>query len=711
MTMEETRVFALDIGTGKIIGLVMEKLDNQYQVIDAEMLEHSTRAMMDGQIHDVEAVAAAIRKIKDTLEKRLQIKLESAAVAAAGRALKTSRGHCGKSRSILNEITNDEVKALEIEAVLEAQYKLAQEEMGGKGRNNYFCVGYSVVQYTLEGQIISKLQGQVGSEIAVEVIATFLPRVVVDSLFSALKKAGLSVESLTLEPIAALSVAIPPAMRLLNLALVDIGAGTSDIALVKDGNVYAYAMVPTAGDELTEHLASRYLLDFNTAEHTKRCLLRQDQIEIKDILNNQFIIASQELCQELQPLVGEITGEIAEIITLLNGKVPDAVVCVGGGSLTPSLTTCLAGKLGIPANRVGIRTVQNLDFIRTDHEFLSGPQGITPLGIAYNYFTIPPIPFIKVSVNGRETPLWNMGELNVGAALLSSGISLGSIYGKPGMGKTVEVNGFVRVIKGSLGTPPIIKVNGEPGSLETGLKDEDSIEFTPGKDGEEARLTGRDLIPGIKGQVKVNGELYDLEPVITVNGELFDADALIPDRARVEFKSVNSVYNILRLGGVDDYWLQEKTYRYFLDGHEIMFPWIPVEVQVNGTKTGVQHQVEPGASITYSRKPLRPLVSDLLGELDMVAINVTVNDQQIRIPGKGASIEIDGQAATAHDELRDGARITLNRDKGGAILSDIFKFVEVKPTANAKLLIKVDGEAAGFTTPIRDGSRIELGWE
>ena len=113
--------------------------------------------------------------------------------------------------------------------------------------SQYFCVGYSIVDYQLENQVIGNLVGQIGAEIAVEVVATFLPRVVVDSLFSSLKRADLSVQSLTLEPIAAISIAIPPNMRLLNLALVDIGAGTSDIALVRDGNIYGYAMVPLGG--------------------------------------------------------------------------------------------------------------------------------------------------------------------------------------------------------------------------------------------------------------------------------------------------------------------------------------------------------------------------------------------------------------------------------------------------------------------------------
>lgn len=196
---------------------------------------------------------------------------------------------------------------------------------------------------------------------------------------------------MTLEPIAALSVAIPPGMRLLNLALVDIGAGTSDIALVKDGNVFAYAMVPLAGDELTEYLAAQYLLDFDTAEKTKRLITEQEQIEISDILGNPLHLSSQELLQELQPLIDEMTSAISRHIIALNQKVTDAVICVGGGSLTPSLTTSLAENLGIPARRVGIRTVKDIDYITTDSNFLTSAQGITPLGIAYNYFTTPPL--------------------------------------------------------------------------------------------------------------------------------------------------------------------------------------------------------------------------------------------------------------------------------------------------------------------------------
>lgn len=75
--------------------------------------------------------------------------------------------------------------------------------------NHYYCVGYSVLYFRLDGEEIGSLLDQQGDEASVEVIATFLPRVVVESLLAALKRADLEMEALTLEPIAAINVLIP----------------------------------------------------------------------------------------------------------------------------------------------------------------------------------------------------------------------------------------------------------------------------------------------------------------------------------------------------------------------------------------------------------------------------------------------------------------------------------------------------------------------
>lgn len=108
------------------------------------------------------------------------------------------------------------------------------------------------MKYYLNEEVYSNIEGHKAEVISEDIIVTFLPEDVVDGLYSAVAQAGLEVANMTLEPIAAIDVAIPESFRMLNIALVDVGAGTSDISVTKDGSIIAYGMIPLAGDELTE---------------------------------------------------------------------------------------------------------------------------------------------------------------------------------------------------------------------------------------------------------------------------------------------------------------------------------------------------------------------------------------------------------------------------------------------------------------------------
>lgn len=709
--MDRKQIFALDIGTRKIVGLVMERNGNQYQVLGSEMREHQTRAMMDGQIHDVEAVASTIQEIKEALESRLEMRLNAAAVAAAGRSLKTAQGYSKQRRPPTDEISREEVTALELAAVQDAQLRLAEEDQVSPDRSTYFCVGFSVVYYHLEGQNLGSLVGQVGAEIGIEVIATFLPRVVVDSLFSSLKRADLSVESLTLEPIAALSVAIPGNMRMLNLALVDIGAGTSDIAVVRSGNVFAYAMVPIGGDEITEKLAGHYLLDFLSAESVKRQLQTGEDICFEDILGNPWQLSTAAIGQVLEPTIRELTGAVAEQILSLNQKVPDAVMCVGGGSLTINLIGMLARDLNLPENRVGIRTPETFAHITVDSDYLKGPQGVTPLGIAYHSLSMPVVPFIKVIVNEREVPLWNMGHLTVAAGLLSSGISLANIYGKPGLGKTLEINGRIQIFRGELGTPPYIEVNGEEAALDTVIHDEDRITFRRGTDGHDVHLCIGDLIPPSQGSAWVNGEEIKLEPWVKVNGLVWDQEQEIPDRAKVEYREAPQLKNVLLKAGVPEDMLEEKLYRYVLNGQQGVCRWQPVHIEVEGQPRSMADMISPGERVEYRFVSDVPRLRDLQPQTEWLRLRIKVNGDPVEVTSRDVHLLMNGQKADLDTVLMDNAQIEIDQSQSQAILSDIFRVVEIKPLPYGRLTIRVNGQNAGFTTPITEGSEIELRWE
>lgn len=376
-----SKLFALDIGTRSVVGIILQEENDHFHVEDILVKEHKERAMVDGQIHNVMYVADLINEIKRELEEK-HGPLTKVSVAAAGRSLKTEQASVTINIRNRPIFTEEDISRLELQAVQQAQQQLLQQKEDAK-ISHYYCVGYSVLYYRLDGEEIGSLLDQQGDEAQIEVIATFLPRVVVESLIAALKRADLEMEALTLEPIAAINVLIPPTMRRLNVALVDIGAGTSDIAITDKSTVVAYGMVPTAGDEITEALSDHYLLDFPVAEEAKRQLQTAEEILIQDILGFDQFYPKEEVFLAIEPAVKQLAKSIGEEILRLNNRVaPKAVMLVGGGSLTPNLTTELGQVLDLPANRIAVRGIDAIQNLTKEEHIKASPELVTPIGIA-----------------------------------------------------------------------------------------------------------------------------------------------------------------------------------------------------------------------------------------------------------------------------------------------------------------------------------------
>lgn len=534
-------IFALDIGTRSVVGLIAQKSNQKVLIKEIASREHITRAMIDGQIHDITETARVVEEVKHELEEKLGYEVHEAAVAAAGRTLITVKTSHTQKIACQKEISPEDVRQLELTAVRKALDELKDNNKEGE----YHCVGYSVINYKLEDQIIGNLVDQKGREISVEVVATFLPRVVVDSLLMVLERSGLKLKSLTLEPIAASHVIVPQNMRKINIALVDIGAGTSDIAISRDGSITAYGMVPMAGDEVTECLSERFLLDFDTAERVKRELSTKEETTFTDILGIEHTMKCREIIKGIMDSIDTISKNIAKKIIELNGKLPQAVLCVGGGSLTPGLCHKLANHLGIPVNRVGVKHgghIMNLEVPDGKYLELNSPLMVTPIGIAVNSFDRAGLGIIRVFVNKEPIQLFEFTRPTVFDALSQKDIKTAQIFGSPGMALTFELNGKLKVIKGERGKPGEIKVNGVKASLDTPLKQGDSITFVPGEKGDDGKLRVKELLKDANTtEITVNGRKINIEPEVWINGEKADADQEIPDRSRVTIKNRNLI--------------------------------------------------------------------------------------------------------------------------------------------------------------------------
>lgn len=528
-----SKLFALDIGTRSVVGIILEEQDNQFHVVDLIVEEHKERAMVDGQIHNVIHVATVIQHIKEQLEEK-HGPLRSVSVAAAGRALKTEQAAVTldiKNRPVMTE---DDINRLELAAVQKAQQQLLDHKENNNG-SHYYCVGYSVLYYRLDSEEIGSLMDQQGEEVGVEVIATFLPRVVVESLLAALKRADLEMEGLTLEPIAAINALIPSTMRRLNIALVDIGAGTSDIAITNRGTVTAYGMVPTAGDEITEALSDHYLLDFPVAEKIKRDLSTYDEITVSDILGFEQLYSKTEIIEVLRPSVTSLAKAIGnEILRLNNNVAPKAVLLVGGGSLTPEITDELCKVLEIPKNRAAVRGIDAIQQLTRENHVPASPELVTPIGIAISAKTSP-IKYMSVKVNNQIIRLFELKEMTVADALLAANVSINRLYGKPGLAMCIKVNGQDIFVPGGHGSPTEIFVNGEKATTKDPIQNNDVIELFEGINGESAKATIQDMIEYNENCiVYINNQPFSIEPKLLLNGEPAYINTSLKDGAIIQ---------------------------------------------------------------------------------------------------------------------------------------------------------------------------------
>lgn len=655
--MSTERLVALDIGTRSVIGIILEKSDS-FNIIGTAIEEHDHRTMFDGQIHDIPKVASTVSNVITSLMEQTEETISEVAVAAAGRSLVTIKG-TSKIEQDLHQIDKDEIVALELQAVQAAQKLVADDSMVN---GEYHCVGYTVLNYYLDGNVIGNLINQTGRVVEVEVIATFLPRVVVDSLIAVLDKCSLKIKSLTLEPMAAAEIAIPEGMRQLNLALVDIGAGTSDIAITANGRLVAYGMVPYAGDEITDKIAENYLLDFSTAEKVKKGLGKK-VVKFKDILGKTYSnVSTENIKQTIDETINSLAQKISNTILNLNSKPPHAVICIGGGSLTPGIVEKIATALDIPTSRVGLAGQDTLQSIigRNKNIFkkISAQELITPLGIGINSLNNPCLTYCEVFINNKVTRLLAIKELTVGDALIAAGIDLRKLIGKPGRALTIEINGEVTFLRGQPGQPAKILLNEKVVSVNASISHGDRLTFLPAQDGKDCQISLSDLLRMNTIQVIINGNKLMIEPRIYVDKQVVSRESKIEENSKITITPIK-IKDVLSKA---KYEINNLAY-----------------IKINDVEASLETAVKNEDKIEVIYRPINTI--------EQQTIQVSVNNQPV----------------------------ALEWDKDSPpILSDFLPLAKINLTnnvTNKKLVMKVNGIDAGFTTEIKAYDQICIYWE
>ncbi|MGD0565936.1 MAG: cell division FtsA domain-containing protein [Candidatus Goldiibacteriota bacterium] len=699
-------LFALDIGTRKVAGILGELKGDRVNIIDAVVLEHEKRAMLDGQIHSIEDVTTIVKKIKKMLEERNGVTLEKVTTALAGRALYTKRSAAEMEKK--GEITPEDISFLELESVRRAYLELPPEK-----KSSYYCVGYSTVFFAVDGEPMKNpLQHPAKASFSAESIVTFLPRAVLDSMVSVLKNASLSIDSITLEPIAALYVTIPEDMRLLNLALVDVGAGTSDIAITKKGRIESYGMIPKAGDEITESICHEFLVDFNTAEVIKRHAPDGEPFISRDIFNNPVSIGAEQFYAAVSAKADEVARDVADEIMNLNGSQPQAVVMVGGGSSLKILRDKVAENLGLPSNRVGSRTPESVANIDNLPDILKGTEGITPVGILETALFKKGIAFVEVTVNGEKEFIINLDQrIRVLDVLLSRGLELKNLYGVPGRSLSYTANGELKMLRGGHAAHAKVFVNDTEKNLEDIVKQGDSIYITAAVNGEDASAVIRDVISqDFITSVEINGKITHIEPLILLSGKEVTAAEPLIDRADLEIKRIDAASEVLSRAGFSLPASGERDIMITVNGEPKIIKQRNYQLKVNGFEVSADFKVKNLDRIEFRDAPSYFRIKDVLKSAPRKGLSVVVNGKPFEIEQGAPDIMMNGKRVSEEEFIINGAAIDTRIKEEKLILSSLFKTypLDMQRAKGKMLELKVNGEKAGYTTPISEGSNIEI---
>lgn len=670
-------VFGLDIGTRSIVGTVGYMTGERFHVVDQEIREHETRAMLDGQIHDIRKVGNTISAVKEGLEERLGRPLKDACIAAAGRVLRTVTVHAEQNFEKEKEVSEEDIYALTCLGVENAYKDFNSSMDNGDGTIKFYCVGYSVIRYFLNGYPMGNLEGHKAREIGCDLIATFLPDDVVDGLYKAVEFAGLEVANLTLEPIAAIQVAIPEMYRMLNIALVDVGAGTSDISITRDGSIIAYGMIPVAGDALTEIIAQNCLVDFNTAECIKRQSGEMEQVEYQDIMGLPQVITRQQVEELVKPVVDRMTGEVADKIRELNGdKSVSAVFVVGGGGVIAGYTQSLAQQLGIQKERVAVRgqeVMQQIEFLKEDAR--KDSLMVTPIGICLSFYE-QSNSFIFVHFNKQRIKIYDNNHLAVVDAAVQAEFPNDGLFPKRGKELNFTVNGQYRIQRGEPGEAAMIFVNGYEADIHTGIHANDVIEVRESTAGEAASLE-IDQLPEYLStlRVKINGTMVDLPRFVQVNGSLQSGYYKIQDGDVIE---ILNYYTVEQIAAFVDFNMKESTQCY-----------------VNNRLADGQTQVYENFTVEWKKESIPEETAPAEEEAVLLpeeAVRSETETQTITVFANGVPAVLSGKKSYVFVDIFDAIDFDLSKPQGTGIVT------------------KLNDRDAQYMEELHQGDKIEIYW-
>ena len=357
-------VVGLDIGTSKVVCIVGTRDENgQLEIIS--LGSYPSSGLKKGVVVNIEATTDAIKKAVEQAQSIQEDKIKSIYVGVAGSHIKSinSQGIVG--------IKDKEVKPFDIEKVIESASSVSIP-------SDQEVLHVLPQEYVIDDQDgIKEPLGMSGVRLEARVHLVTCSNSALRNIEKCVKNCGLSVDGFVLEQLASSYSILSDDEKDLGVCLVDIGGGTTDIAIFNSGSIVHTGVIPIAGDQVTSDIAQALRTPTPQAEEIKQkhgCSVAEftnddESIEVPGVGGRPpRELSRRSLAEIIEPRYVELFELIKAEISRngFDDKIPAGIVFTGGTSKIEGVVELAESifqtsvRLGVPNNFVGMeRVLQN----------------------------------------------------------------------------------------------------------------------------------------------------------------------------------------------------------------------------------------------------------------------------------------------------------------------------------------------------------------
>ena len=348
---DKNTIVALDVGTSKIVVIVAElQSDGILKIIG--LGQHVSKGLRRGVVINIESTMQAIQRAIEEAELMADCKIKDVYTGIAGSHIQSLNAHG------MVMVKDSEVSQMDVDRVIETAQAVSLPP-------DQQVLHILTQEYIVDNQHdIREPLGMSGMRLEVKVHIVSGAITAAQNIIKCIKRCGLEVVELILQPIASSEAVLTKDEKELGVCLVDIGGGTTDIAIIKNGSIQHTAVIPIAGDQITNDIAVAFRTPTQSAEDIK--IAHGSAVSYMASANEQIAIplvdgrepkkiTTEVLSQVIEPRITELYELVRNELhrSRMGNAIASGIVITGGSSMMKGMVNLGETVFNMPV-RIGV---------------------------------------------------------------------------------------------------------------------------------------------------------------------------------------------------------------------------------------------------------------------------------------------------------------------------------------------------------------------